>query len=128
MDIPEGKSAVQQCLLDLKHSLAMKTAPSDVEPALPTCAHFEGRAVPNSQVSSIESGSGEIDVTTDSESIDRCCFTPLDTFIHGPFEFVVLVAKVTGGAASDENLDGSRKFFVDVEGIKVPYELKSCVM
>lgn len=33
-----------------------------------------------------------------------------------------------GGATSDENLDGSLKFFVDVEGVKVPYELKSCVM
>ena len=29
----------------------------------------------------------------------RCCFTPLDTFVHGPLEFVVRVAKYAGGAA-----------------------------
>lgn len=55
--IPEGQSAVLQCLLDLEHGLATEAVPSEVGPALPTCTHLEGPiiAVPNSAGSSIES-------------------------------------------------------------------------
>jgi hypothetical protein len=68
---PEGQSAMLKCLLELEHSLATEAAPSGVGP----WAYLEWllSAVPNSQVSSIESGSGAgaSEARTDSESIDR---------------------------------------------------------
>ena len=73
MKFPEGQSAVLQALLDAKHSLAIEAGPSDVGSALPVCTHLEEplSAVPDSQDSSIESGSlvGE----ADSDSDDHLC-------------------------------------------------------
>jgi hypothetical protein len=85
INLPEGQSAVLQCLLDLEHSLATEAAPSDVGPALPTCARLEGplSAVPNSQGSSIESGSGAGETRTDSDSIDRFIDEILDGSLEG---------------------------------------------
>jgi hypothetical protein len=90
INIPEGQSAVLPCFLDLEHSLATESAPSDVGPALLTCSHLEGAlsAVPNSQGSAIEPVNGAGEARTDSDSIDR--------FI-------------------DEILDGNLECFVDFE-------------
>lgn len=94
MNISEGQSAVLQCLLDLEHSLATEAAPINAGPALPIYAHLEGplSTVPNSQGSSIESGSvsGAGQARTDSESIDRIVDAILDGTLEGFVNFECL--------------------------------------
>jgi hypothetical protein len=92
MNIPEGQSAALPCGLDLEYSLATEAAPSDVGPALPTYTHLEGplSAVPNTQGSYIESGSGAGEARTDSESIDRFVDEILDGTLENFINFECL--------------------------------------
>jgi hypothetical protein len=100
MNIPGGQSAVLQCL-------ATEGAPSNVGLALPTCMHLEGplSAVPNSQVSSIELGSGVGEASTDSES--------------NRVSIVLLMRSWMGACKNTSTLNVLKKF-------NVSYEHKSC--